>query len=650
MSLVEIALDVYDSMKGIEKRDNQRDMIAFMSECVENGENGALEAPTGTGKTIAVLVTAYSAWKHLGYKSVISTNTHVLQSQLAERDIFYFKRSLPEKADFMSRSVMGRRRYVCKKKRNELRNLIIEKGPLILPGDKETTIIDSITLAQYAEDDDMTGKKKWIDSSGLKEEDPLALVLSCENCIKRACPYYGKHCAYYRAILFESDLTVANHSLIKTFMENGNSESTLGIMQADLYFFDEAHHLMGYSTSYKFSRFLQRPVRVIYSPIPEYYKNLSKKRNIFAKRLAYLFDKFFFFLSEYSYGMAIAVLREMKRLLSSRYEDINKINDSDVATLLKEELYMVADSYNTSRLIYNDAVSGKDVIVTPEICGTRDLPKEPKSFTDDLKTVNKNLKSCLFLSSTITVDNDYSPFRIGTGADFREGPVIPSTLPWDRTILWIPRALPSPRKNERTFSKLFTSFCFKYVPPFVERDLGGVLILCTSLKRMKLCANALKTVLGNDVLLVQGELPKREILNKFSSVHSPVLVSSNSFREGFDAPGKKLTWIIMDRLPFGPMENEETETTIKLLKGWRMLNDPFKHRLEMMKLSLRQGIGRLIRSHSDFGAVTIFDSRVLTNEKWNTNSAIPIPEENLITDFYTPERWIDLFQRRLMMF
>jgi len=98
------------------------------------------------------------------------------------------------------------------------------------------------------------------------------------------------------------------------------------------------------------------------------------------------------------------------------------------------------------------------------------------------------------------------------------------------------------------------------------------------------------------------------------------------------------------------MENEETETTIKLLKGWRMLNDPFKHRLEMMKLSLRQGIGRLIRSHSDFGAVTIFDSRVLTNEKWNTNSAIPIPEENLITDFYTPERWIDLFQRRLMMF
>jgi len=248
------------------------------------------------------------------------------------------------------------------------------------------------------------------------------------------------------------------------------------------------------------------------------YKNLSKKRNIFAKRLAYLFDKFFFFLSEYSYGMAIAVLREMKRLLSSRYEDINKINDSDVATLLKEELYMVADSYNTARLIYNDAVSGKDVIVTPEICGTRDLPKEPKSFTDDLKTVNKNLKSCLFLSSTITVDNDYSPFRIGTGADFREGPIIPSTLPWDRTILWIPRALPSPRKNERTFSKLFTSFCFKYVPPFVERDLGGVLILCTSLKRMKLCANAL-----NDARR-HGERPIRQRLlskNNFYGLFSP---------------------------------------------------------------------------------------------------------------------------------
>jgi len=104
---------------GFEKRDGQREMIRFMAECIDSGENGALEAPTGTGKSLAVLVTAYAAWKELGYSSIISTNTHILQSQMAEKDFFLFKKALPEKTDFMVKSVMGRGRYICRKKKEE---------------------------------------------------------------------------------------------------------------------------------------------------------------------------------------------------------------------------------------------------------------------------------------------------------------------------------------------------------------------------------------------------------------------------------------------------------------------------------------------------------------------------------------------------
>jgi ATP-dependent DNA helicase DinG len=647
MSVAEKALEIYESLTGFEKRDAQRDMIRFMAECVDSGENGALEAPTGTGKSLATLVTAYAAWRELGYRSVISTNTHVLQSQMAEKDFFLFKRSLPEKTDFMVKSVMGKRRYICRKKKEEIKDMINRKGPLIITGEDETTVMDAVRLDSYmGASDDLSGERKWIDSAVMREDDPLAFALSCEGCIKKACPYYVKGCAYYRAIFFKSDVTVANHSLVRSFMGFQNGK---GLMGADLYFFDEAHHLMNYSTSGSFLRYMQRPVKLVFAPIPEFYKDLVKSRDLFARRMSYLFDKFFRYVSLDSYAMAIAVLREMRRVIKTRWNELKAIPDPEVAAMLKGELYKVAEQYDTARNIYNDALADKDVVVTPEFAGVRELPDAPRSFTKDLKDCNENLKSCLFLSSTITVDGSYSAFRTKTGADFREGPVIPSGLPWHKAILWTPKALPSPRDREHMFTDMFASFCAKYIPPFVEKDLGGVLVLCTSLERMQACANALGASMKGRELLVQGQLPKRETMRRFLHAHSPVLVSSNSFREGFDAPGDHLTWLILDRLPFGPMEDEENDTAIRMLTKWGLLKNPFDYRLDMMKLALRQGVGRLIRSRKDYGAVTVFDSRVLKNKKWNTHTAIPVPMENVITEFMTPDEWVRFFQEKFLL-
>ena len=188
--LADKALEIYESLTNFEKRDGQSKMIRFMAECIDAGENGALEAPTGTGKSLALLVVAYAAWKEYGFKSVISTNTHVLQSQMAEKDFYLFRKALPERTDFMVKSVMGRGRYVCRKRKEDIKALIDRKGPLVISGEDGATVADSLLLASYSMDeaDDMAGERKWIDSAVMREDDPLAFLISCENCIKKACP------------------------------------------------------------------------------------------------------------------------------------------------------------------------------------------------------------------------------------------------------------------------------------------------------------------------------------------------------------------------------------------------------------------------------------------------------------------------------
>ena len=77
-------------------------------------------------------------------------------------------------------------------------------------------------------------------------------------------------------------------------------------------------------------------------------------------------------------------------------------------------------------------------------------------------------------------------------------------------------------------------FCLKYVPPYVEYNFGGVLILCTSVVRMKLLAEKLAPAVeaaGRHVL-VQGSMPRAKLVKVFLNNPSSVLIATNSFREG----------------------------------------------------------------------------------------------------------------------
>ena len=90
------ALEIYDNLTGLDARKSQRDMLSWLVDIVSFGGFVAAEAPTGTGKSLVMLVAAFAA--HLqGAATTIATHSLVLQNQLARKEFGNFVRRVPRK-------------------------------------------------------------------------------------------------------------------------------------------------------------------------------------------------------------------------------------------------------------------------------------------------------------------------------------------------------------------------------------------------------------------------------------------------------------------------------------------------------------------------------------------------------------------------
>ena len=114
-------------------------------------------------------------------------------------------------------------------------------------------------------------------------------------------------------------------------------------------------------------------------------------------------------------------------------------------------------------------------------------------------------------------------------------------------------------------------------------------------------------------LLIQGEGPKHLLLEEFKQDVSSVLLGTASFWEGVDVPGEALSCVIIDKLPFDPPTEPVTQARIERIADQG--ENPFYHyQIPAAIITLKQGLGRLIRSTEDRGVLSILDSRILTKE------------------------------------
>jgi ATP-dependent DNA helicase DinG len=211
----------------------------------------------------------------------------------------------------------------------------------------------------------------------------------------------------------------------------------------------------------------------------------------------------------------------------------------------------------------------------------------------------------IFTSATLAVGESFDHFagRLGLGD--------PVTMrldsPFDfarNAMLYHPSGLPEPAFHG------YVETMVQAALPVLRASQGRAFLLFTSYRAMHEAAAHLEGKLDYP-LLVQGSLPKGELLARFRAQGNAVLLGTASFWEGVDVRGKALSCVVIDKLPFDSPGDPVLQARIEAMRS-RGGNPFMEYQLPHAVITLKQGVGRLIRDVSDRGVLMLCDPRLLT--------------------------------------
>jgi ATP-dependent DNA helicase DinG len=228
-----------------------------------------------------------------------------------------------------------------------------------------------------------------------------------------------------------------------------------------------------------------------------------------------------------------------------------------------------------------------------------------------------------FVRQRIGLRRDVKEVAVGSPYDFRS-----------QTLLYLPRQLPDPRADgalDRIVEEV-TALC--------RISAGRALVLTSSYRALAAVADGIRGRIPYEIL-VQGEAPRERLLERFRDEVASVLVATSTFWQGVDVPGEALSLLVIDKLPFAapgdPLVEARCERIAEQGGDWFR-----EYALPSAVLQLRQGFGRLIRSHADRGVVAILDPRLSSRPYGRAflESLPPCPvatDRATVADFFAQE-------------
>ncbi|ELY3810825.1 ATP-dependent DNA helicase [Cronobacter sakazakii] len=590
-----------NAIPGFKPREPQRQMAQAVSAAIEAATPLVVEAGTGTGKTYAYLAPALRA----GKKVIISTGSKALQDQLYSRDLPTVAKALEFKG--LLALLKGRSNYLCLER---LEQQALAGGDLPVQ-----TLSDVIQLRGWA-NETVDGD---ISTCGRVAEDapvwPLVTSTN-DNCLGTDCPLY-KDCFVVKARkkAMEADVVVVNHHLFLADMVVKESGFAELIPEAEVIIFDEAHQLpdiasqyFGQSLSSRQLLDLARDIIIAYRTEVKDTQQLQKC----ADRLAQSTQDFRLQLGDPGFRgnlrelLADASISRALLLLDDALElcyDVAKLSLGRSALL---------DAAFERATLYRARLKRLKEINQPGYsywyeCNSRHftLALTPLTVADKFQDViAEKGGSWIFTSATLSVNDDLHHFTERLGIHEAKTLLLPSPFDYARqALLCVPRGLP--QTNQPQAGKALA----RMLQPLIEANQGRCFMLCTSHAMMRELAEQFRATMTLPVLL-QGETSKSQLLEQFISAGNALLVATSSFWEGVDVRGDALSLVIIDKLPFTSPDDPLLKARMEdcRLRG----GDPFDEvQLPEAVITLKQGVGRLIRDVDDRGVLVICDNRLV---------------------------------------
>lgn len=594
------------AIPGFQGRQAQVDMALAVAKAIENQSQLVVEAGTGTGKTFAYLVPALLS----GKKVIISTGSKNLQEQLFHRDLplmvealgFYGKVAL----------LKGRANYLCL---DRLSRQMVESHH----AQSDPTLLTQLVKVRSWSSSTKSGDLGECDELA---EDSLiipTITSTNDNCLGKEClSYQDCFVSKARRKAMDADIVVVNHHLFLADLaikETGFGEL---IPEAEVFIFDEAHQLPDIASQYFGQSMSSRQIQDLAKDIEIGYRTEAKDM----RQLQKVGDKLqqtamdlrvllgdSGFRGNWREALAVAsIAQQVERLQESLTFAI------DVLKLALGRSQLLDTAFERANTLKARIVRVCDVSITGYSYWFDTTPRHFSLHITPLSIADKfqeqiNLKSgaWIFTSATLAVNEDFAHFTHRLGLKPSEQFSLPSPFDYQQQAkLCVPRYLPEPN------SAGLADTLVEMLAPVIEQNQGRCFFLCTSHTMMRELGERFREYLSLPVLL-QGETSKQKTLAQFMELGNALLVATGAFWEGIDVRGDALSCVIIDKLPFTSPDDPLLKARIEdcRLRG----GDPFAQvQLPDAVITLKQGVGRLIRDQKDKGVLIICDNRLVTRD------------------------------------
>ncbi|HKV37799.1 MAG TPA: helicase C-terminal domain-containing protein [Blastocatellia bacterium] len=636
-----------------EYRPGQVEMAETVRDTLENGGVALVEAGTGTGKTLAYLIPAIAA----GRRVMVSTATKNLQEQLYKKDIPFLQETLPR--EFAATCMKGRSNYVCL-----LRLKRAEQNP-ILSGLDEVDSFDQIR--QWAAETETGDRAELTD---LPEDISFwpQIDARAEICLGQKCQEFDAcFITRMRQRALESDVVIVNHHLFFADLAMRGGEYGAVLPDYSTVIFDEAHELEDVAatyfgvniSNYRIVELIQDAQKLVLTDtgrageVARALARLGQRSETFWLAIAHADIENSTLVTSssprnrsradsedagYSRSGALGE-RGVIGMLDGRYVIgqtlfVQKEPAGGYKPTLAGEAYMALTNSVNSLIaalgVVQDAPPEVDNIVRRAQGLKFDLEfvvmGDDPTFVYWLEKRGRGLflyatpidvsgmltdklfstvHSAVLTSATLTAGGGFDFIKSRLGVREAREVVVESHFEFEnQAVLYLPARMPDPRTRE------FMDASVEEIVRILEATEGRAFVLFTSVASMRDDYERVRGRIDYPVL-IQGQGSKTGLLDRFRRTQGAVLFATSSFWQGVDVQGDALSCVIIQKLPFAVPTDPVVAARQRYIDS-EGGNSFYDYSVPEAIITLKQGLGRLIRSTGDRGVLSVLDPRLRT--------------------------------------